>query len=68
MEKYLSQESIGEFFSKMYEANKGGHVEISLDLKENKIKVYNYDKFIFVDVDIINKNPDIDGLIKSLSK
>ena len=41
MEKFLVKEFIGEFFSKMYEANKGKKMEITLKLKEDVIQIWN---------------------------
>ena len=68
MEKFLLRENIGEFFTKMYEANKGENIEVTLMLNDNKIQIYNKTKVMFKDVEIIDEQPTIDGLIKSLSE
>lgn len=68
MENFLVKEYIGEFFLKMYEENKGKNMEITLMLNDDKIQVYNRDKYTFEDVKIIDEKPTIDGLIKSLSE
>ena len=68
MEKFLVKEYIGDFFLKMYRANKGKNMEITLMLNDEKIQVYNRDKYTFEDVKIIEEKPTIDGLIKTLSE
>ena len=68
MEKFLVKEYIGDFFLKMYQANKGKNMEITLMLNDEKIQIYNRDKFTFEDVKIIEERPTIDGLIKTLSE
>lgn len=68
MEKFLLRENIGEFFTKMYEANKGENIEVTLMLNDNKIQIYNKTKVMFKDVEIIDEQPTLDGLIKSLSE
>lgn len=68
MENFLVKEYIGDFFLKMYQANKGKNMEITLMLNDEKIQIYNRDKFTFEDVRIIEERPTIDGLIKSLSE
>lgn len=68
MENFLVKEYIGEFFLKMYEENKGKNMEITLKLNDDKIQVYNRDKYTFEDVKIIDEKSTIDGLIKSLSE
>ena len=52
----------------MYEANKGENIEVTLMLNDNKIQIYNKTKVMFKDVEIIDEQPTIDGLIKSLSE
>lgn len=68
MEKFLLADHIGDFFSKMYQANKGKNMEVTLVLNDGKIQVYNRDKYTFEDVKIIDEKPTIDGLIKTLSE
>ena len=68
MEKFIVEEYIGDFFAKMYKANKGKNLEINLMLNDNKIQIYYRDRVEFEDVTIIEEKPTIDGLIKSLSK
>lgn len=68
MEKFIVEEYIGDFFAKMYKANKGKNLEINLMLNDNKIQIYYRDRVEFEDVIIIEEKPTIDGLIKSLSK
>lgn len=68
MEKFLVKEFIGEFFAKFYEANKGKNIEVTLMLTDDKIQVYNREKFTFTDVKLIDERPTIDGLIKSVSE
>ena len=68
MEKFLVKEYIGDFFLKMYQVNKGKNIEITLMLNDEKIQVYNRDKYTFEDVKIIDEKPTIDGLIKTLSE
>lgn len=67
MEKFLVKEYIGEFFSKMYQANKGNNIEVTLKMNEGIIQVYHKDKVTFEDVILIDEKPTIDGLVKSLS-
>lgn len=71
MEKFLVKEFIGEFFSKMYEANKGKKMEITLKLKEDVIQIWNKEAGtgrIFTDITLVDERPTIDGLVKSLSE
>jgi uncharacterized protein YaaR (DUF327 family) len=68
MEKFLVKEFIGEFFSKMYEANKGKDMEITLKTRDDSIQIYHRDTVTFEEVTLIDERPTIDGLIKSLSE
>lgn len=71
MEKFLVKEFIGEFFSKMYEANKGKKMEITLKLKEDVIQIWNKEAGTgrtFTDITLVDERPTIDGLVKSLSE
>lgn len=71
MEKFLVKEFIGEFFSKMYEANKGKKMEITLKLSEEVIQIWNKEAGAgrtFTDITLVDERPTIDGLVKSLSE
>ena len=73
MEKFLVKEFIGEFFSKMYEQNKGKDMEVTLKMDADMIQVWNKNstsgaKHQFTDIPLIDERPTIDGLIKSLSE
>ena len=68
MEKFLVKDYIGDFFEKMYEANKDKNMEVTLMLSDNKIQIYNREKVTFTDIEIVDEKPTIDGLIKSLSE
>lgn len=71
MEKFLVKEFIGEFFSKMYEANKGKKMEITLKINENVIQIWNKEAGTgrtFTDITLVDERPTIDGLVKSLSE
>ena len=41
MNKFITKAQIGDFFAKMYEANKDKNVEVTLLVNESKIEVYN---------------------------
>lgn len=71
MEKFLVKEFIGEFFSKMYEANKGKKMEITLKINEDVIQIWNKEAGTgrtFTDITLVDERPTIDGLVKSLSE
>lgn len=71
MEKFLVKEFIGEFFSKMYEANKGRQMEVTIKMADDVIQIWNKEEGVcphFVDVKLIDERPTIDGLVKSLSE
>ena len=71
MEKFLVKEFIGEFFSKMYAANKGKKKEITLKINEDVIQIWNKEAGAgrtFTDITLIDERPTIDGLVKSLSE
>lgn len=67
MEKYLAKEYIGEFFTKMYEANKGKKVDVSICMEADMIQVYYKEKGTFEYLRLTDGRPDIDGLVNSLS-
>jgi hypothetical protein len=71
MEKFLVKEFIGEFFSKMYAANKGKKMEITLKINEDVIQIWNKEAGTgrtFADITLVDERPTIDGLVKSLSE
>ena len=67
MDKVLFKRDIGEFFSKMYEANKGRNMEVNLMLLDDKIQVYDRANFSFIDIALLDEN-NTDELIKSLNE
>lgn len=69
MEKFLVKEFIGEFFTKMYAANKGKNLEVTLKMSEDKIQIYHKgENYKFQDVILVDERPSIDGLVKSVSE
>ena len=73
MEKFLVKEFIGEFFSKMYEQNKGKTMEVTLKMDTDMIQVWNKDsksgvKHLFTDIELVDERPTIDNLVKSVSE
>lgn len=71
MEKFLVKDLIGEFFSKMYQENRGKQMEITLKIDKDIIQIWNRDTDVsnaFTDIPLIDEAPTIDGLIKSLSE
>lgn len=67
MNKYLSKADVGVFFSKMYEANKGKKIEISLRPDECKVAIYYKDRGVFDYINILDENPNIDDIVNTLS-
>ena len=67
MEKFLVKENIGEFFSKMYEANKGRKLEVSLKVDEQKIIIYYKETGTFDYVSLIDEQKNINRLVEILS-
>ena len=67
MEKFLVKEHIGEFFTKMYEANKGKKLEVSLKVDEKKITIYYKETGTFDYVSLIDEQKNIDRLVEILS-
>lgn len=57
---------IGEFFTKMYEANKGKKIVAELRLDKDCIAIYYKEKATFVYIAISEDIPSIEGLVKSL--
>lgn len=69
MDNFLVKEYIGEFFAKMYAANKGKDMEVTLKMDEDKIQIYHKgENYKFKDIILINEKPSIDGLVKSVSE
>lgn len=69
MDNYLAKEYIGEFFAKMYEANKGKNMEVTLKMDADKIQIYHKgENYKFKDIVLIDEKPSIDGLVKSVSE
>lgn len=68
MEKQiLVKDDIGAFFSKMYEANRGRDLGITLNTIEGIIQIYNKEKITFTDIKIVDEPPTVDTLIQSLN-
>lgn len=67
MKKYLAKADIGAFFSKMYQANHGKKIEISIRPDEERIAIYYKERGTFDYIDITDENPNIDELVKTLS-
>lgn len=68
MEKFLVKEFIGEFFSKMYAQNKGKKMEVTLKMDDDLIQIWSKEEGGFIDIALIDEQPTIDGLVKSLSE
>lgn len=69
MDNFLVKEHIGEFFAKMYAANKGKDMEVTLKMDEDKIQIYHKgENYKFKDIILIDEKPSIDGLVKSVSE
>lgn len=68
MEKTLVKEFIGEFFSKMYAQNKGKKMEVTIKMDEDNIQIWNKEEGRFINIALIDEQPTIDGLVKSLSE
>ena len=68
MEKFIIKKNIGEFFSKMYEANRGNKVDVSIETDKQRISIYYRETGTFDYIVVVDEQPDIDKLIKSLSK
>lgn len=68
MERILVKESIGEFFSKMYEANKGKRIEVSLRADSDKIAIYYKDKGTFDYLTLVDEQDDVNKLVELLSE
>lgn len=69
MNKYLLTQQLGEFFSKMYDANKGEDIDITLRLNDRTIQVYNKTVHVnaFEYITLVDEATDLDTLVKSLS-
>ena len=67
MDKNLLKENIGEFFSKMYDANKGRKLEVTLRMSDNQIVIYNKSNTDFQYINIVDRNPSVDEIVESIS-
>lgn len=70
MEKVLERKNLGEFFTKMYDANKGKRIEVSIHMEEDKIQIYYKDRatHMFESIKIMDEYPSLDSIVESLSK
>jgi hypothetical protein len=68
MEKFLVKQDIGEFFSKMYQANKGKAVRVELRPDEEKVVVYYKESGTFEYIRLADSSPTLTTLVESLSK
>lgn len=68
MNEFLVKGNIGEFFAKMYEANKEKDLEVTLKMVDGKIEVYNRDAMTFKYIRLIDEAPSIDSLVESVSE
>lgn len=67
-EMYLPKAQIGEFFSKMYEMHKGADLKVSLLLDENKISIYHRMACHFIDIILVDSQPNIEEMVKSITE
>lgn len=67
MERQILKEEIGTFFTKMYEANEGKDMEVSIKMNEGIIQVYDKFRVKFTDIKIVDELPTLDTIIQSLS-
>lgn len=67
MERQILREEIGAFFTKMYEANEGKDMEVSIKMSEGIIQVYDKFRVKFTDIKIVDELPTLDTIIQSLS-
>lgn len=68
MDRFIQKEDLGEFFAKMYEANRGKDIEVTLRVSEEKIEVYKRADAHFEHINIIEANPTIESIVESISK
>lgn len=67
MERQILREEIGTFFTKMYEANEGKDMEVSINMSEGIIQVYDKFRVKFTDIKIVDELPTLDTIIQSLN-
>lgn len=67
MDKNLLKENVGEFFSKMYDANKGRRLEVTLRMDDNQIVIYNKSNGEFHYINIVDSSSSVDEIIESIS-
>ena len=63
----LLKENVGEFFSKMYDANKGRRLEVTLRMDDNQIVIYNKSNAEFQYINIVDRNQSVDEIVESIS-
>lgn len=68
MEKNLVKADIGEFFAKMYKANKGKRIEVSLQMDSDKICIYYKDRGSFDYINLMDENPSVSDIVESVSE
>lgn len=68
MEKFIVKKNIGEFISKMYEANEGRKMEMTIEMDSSRIQIYYKDAMNFEHVTIVDEEITIGSLVESLSK
>lgn len=70
MDKILLKEHVGEFFSKMYEANRGKNIEMNFNMKNGRIQIYYKDRLSdnFDYLTIAGGLQELDTLVQSLTE
>lgn len=70
MNKFITKADLGEFFSKMYEANKGKDMEVTLKLngEEHEVVIYNKAEVSFQYINILDAVPTVDDVVESIAK
>ena len=70
MEKFITKDQLGEFVSKFVKANEGKDIQITLELKEQRIQLYYRERMgrCFESVNIVDKAPTLESLIEKLSE
>ena len=70
MNKFITKADLGEFFSKMYEANKGKNMDVTLKLngEEPEVEIYNKAEVSFEHINILDAVPTVDDVVESIAK
>ena len=70
MNKFITKADLGEFFAKMYEANKGKNMEVTLKLNgnEHEVEIYNKAEVSFEHINILDAVPTVDDVVESITK